>query len=46
MNHFLTTEDVSREDLTALLDDADTFVEVLERPIPKVPALRPAGCFH
>jgi aspartate carbamoyltransferase catalytic subunit len=40
MNHFLTTEDVSREDLTALLDDADTFVEVLERPIPKVPALR------
>jgi aspartate carbamoyltransferase catalytic subunit len=40
MNHFLTTEDVSREDLTALLDDADTFVEVLDRPIPKVPALR------
>jgi len=40
MNHFLTTEGVSREDLTALLDDADTFVEVLERPIPKVPALR------
>ncbi len=40
MKHFLTTEDVSREDLTALLDDADTFVEVLSRPIPKVPALR------
>ena len=40
MNHFLTTEDISREDLRALLDDADTFVEVLERPIPKVPALR------
>jgi aspartate carbamoyltransferase catalytic subunit len=40
MNHFLTTEDVSREDLTALLDDADAFVEVLDRPIPKVPALR------
>lgn len=40
MNHFLTTEDVSRKDLTALLDDADTFVEVLHRPIPKVPALR------
>ena len=40
MNHFLTTEGVSREDLTALLDDADTFVEVLERAIPKVPALR------
>ena len=40
MNHFLTTEGVSREDLTELLDDADTFVEVLDRPIPKVPALR------
>ena len=40
MNHFLTTEGVSRADLTELLDDADTFVEVLERPIPKVPALR------
>ncbi len=40
MNHFLTTEGVSREELTALLDDADTFVEVLDRPIPKVPALR------
>lgn len=40
MNHFLTTEDISREQLTALLDDADTFVEVLDRPIPKVPALR------
>ncbi len=40
MNHFLTTEDLSREDLTGLLDDADSFVEVLARPIPKVPALR------
>jgi aspartate carbamoyltransferase catalytic subunit len=40
VNHFLTTEGVSRADLTALLDDADTFVEVLGRPIPKVPALR------
>ena len=40
MNHFLTTEGVSREELTELLDDADTFVEVLDRPIPKVPALR------
>ena len=40
MRHFLSTEDVSREDLTELLDDADSFVEVLARPIPKVPALR------
>jgi aspartate carbamoyltransferase catalytic subunit len=40
MNHFLSTEDVGRDELTALLDDADNFVEVLARPIPKVPALR------
>jgi aspartate carbamoyltransferase catalytic subunit len=40
MNHFLTTEDISRDELTGLLDDADSFVEVLSRPIPKVPALR------
>lgn len=40
MNHFLSTEDTSREELTELLDDADSFVEVLDRPIPKVPALR------
>ena len=40
MRHFLSTEGVSREDLTELLDDADSFVEVLARPIPKVPALR------
>lgn len=40
MNHFLTIEGLTREDLTGLLDDADEFVEVLHRPIPKVPALR------
>ena len=40
MNHFLSTEDTTREQLTELLDDADSFVEVLDRPIPKVPALR------
>lgn len=40
MNHFLSTEGVGREALTTLLDDADSFVEVLSRPIPKVPALR------
>ena len=39
MNHFLSTEDTTREELTELLDDADSFVEVLDRPIPKVPAL-------
>lgn len=40
MNHFLSTEDTTREELTELLDDADSFVEVLDRPMPKVPALR------
>jgi len=40
MNHFLTIEGLTRDALTGLLDDADEFVEVLHRPIPKVPALR------
>ena len=40
MKHFLSTADVSREDLESLLDLSDEFVEVLARPIPKVPALR------
>ncbi len=40
MNHFLTVEGLTADDLNGLLDDADEFVEVLHRPIPKVPALR------
>ncbi len=40
MNHFLTIEGLPADDLNGLLDDADEFVEVLHRPIPKVPALR------
>ncbi len=40
MRHLLTTEGMAREDLEDLLDLADEFVHVLERPIPKVPALR------
>ena len=40
MRHFLTTDDVTRDDLESLLDLSDEFVEVLGRPIPKVPALR------
>jgi len=40
MKHFLTTDNVSRDDLESLLDLSDEFVEVLGRPIPKVPALR------
>ena len=40
MNHFLTIEGLTRDNLGGLLDDADEFVDVLHRPIPKVPALR------
>ncbi|MGZ5385149.1 MAG: aspartate carbamoyltransferase catalytic subunit [Acidimicrobiia bacterium] len=40
MKHFLSTDDVTRDDLESLLDLSDEFVEVLARPIPKVPALR------
>lgn len=40
MNHLLTTENLDRATLTELLDEADGFAEVLDRPIPKVPALR------
>ncbi|NHZ70629.1 MAG: aspartate carbamoyltransferase catalytic subunit [Proteobacteria bacterium] len=40
MNHLLTTEGLSRDVLEGLLTDAQEFAEVLERPIPKVPALR------
>jgi aspartate carbamoyltransferase catalytic subunit len=40
MKHFLTTENLERESLEDLLDEADGFAEVLTRPIPKVPALR------
>jgi aspartate carbamoyltransferase catalytic subunit len=40
MRHLLTMEDLERGVIESLLDDADAFVEVLQRPIPKVPALR------
>ncbi len=40
MNDFLTVEGLSKDELTSLLDLSDEFVEVLARPIPKVPALR------
>jgi aspartate carbamoyltransferase catalytic subunit len=42
VNHFLTTEGMSRSDLEDLLDLSEEFVGVLEREIPKVPALRGA----
>ena len=38
--NFLTTRGVPRDELETILDLADEFVEVLLRPIPKVPALQ------
>lgn len=40
MKHFLSTDTLSRDELEELLDLGDEFVEVLARPIPKVPPLR------
>ena len=40
MKHFLSTQDLAREELEGLLAEAEEFVDVLRRPIPKVPALR------
>lgn len=38
--HLLGLENVSKEDIVRILDTADTFREVLERTIKKVPTLR------
>jgi len=38
--HLLGLKDVSREDITSILDAAVSFKEILSRPIPKVPTLR------
>ena len=38
--NFLTTEDLTRNDLEEILDLADEFTRVLSRPIPRVPALQ------
>ena len=40
MSNFLTLDGVDRGHLDGLLDQATEFLEVLDRPIPKVPALR------
>lgn len=40
LRHFLTTEDLSREILTDILDTADSFVAVGEQTVKKVPLLR------
>ena len=38
--HLLGLEHVPRQEIQLILDTADSFKEVIERPIPKVPALR------
>jgi aspartate carbamoyltransferase catalytic subunit len=38
--HLLGLQGVPREDIQLILDTAQTFKEVLQRPIPKVPTLR------
>jgi aspartate carbamoyltransferase catalytic subunit len=40
VKHLLSIEDLSRADLNSLLDLSDSFVEVTQREIPKIPALR------
>lgn len=40
MSHLLSLHDLDESTMTGLLDQADEFLEVLDRPIPKVPALR------
>lgn len=39
-SHLLGLEDVPAEDIESILDTAESFREVLDRPIKKVPALR------
>jgi aspartate carbamoyltransferase catalytic subunit len=38
--HLLGIEDLSREEITTILDLGETFLEISERPIKKVPTLR------
>ena len=38
--HLLGIEDLGRKEIEGILDRAETFLEVLKRPIPVVPALR------
>jgi len=40
LKHLLGLEGVSKDDITAILDTAISFREVLDRPYPKVPTLR------
>lgn len=40
LNHLLGLEGVSEQDITTILDTADSFKNVLKRPIPKVPTMK------
>lgn len=40
MRHLLTIQGLAREELEEILDSAASFMDVLDRDIPKVPALR------
>ncbi len=40
MKHLISTDDLTRADLEQLFGLTDNFARILERPIPKVPALR------
>jgi aspartate carbamoyltransferase catalytic subunit len=40
MNHLLSVDDLKRDDIEELLELAESFREVTQREIPKVPALR------
>jgi aspartate carbamoyltransferase catalytic subunit len=40
LKHFITTEDLSREILTEILDTADSFVDMSAKQVKKVPLLR------
>jgi len=42
----LGLEDMSREEIESILDTADSFVEISERPIKKVPVLRGLTVFN
>ncbi len=40
MKHLLSAQDLTHDDIIALLDMADHMAEINSRPVPKVPALR------
>lgn len=40
IDHLLGLQDVPKEDITLILDSTDTFLEILDRPIKKVPTLQ------